>query len=244
MWKNCIIIIWYWYWFFDYRDFISFIVYYKEVFFKNVMEYDGQDVCGFNSWNMVDVDFLFNKDVEFGILLYGLKFWIQYVVYVKVVIFIMVENDYICGVKSEILYICINVLVFFIFLDVFLVLNFFLQLIVKWNFFFLFNGNLSYYIVCWQWQFQDGYFYWYNYCFKDKIFIRKYVDGIIDIEEVIENLKIEVCGGEKGFCCVCFKIEVEKQVEKEEVEYCKVFENFLYNFIFVFRLERKWRDVM
>lgn len=156
------------------------------------------------------------------------------------------------------------------------------QLIVKWNPPTLPNGNLSYYIVRWQRQPQDGYLYRHNYCskgelgqrwaggvgeypgasvrslscagldaqlnsahqhvvigfhshcsFSDKIPIRKYADGTIDVEEVTENPKTEVCGGDKGPCCACPKTEAEKQAEKEEAEYRKVFENFLHNSIFV-----------
>lgn len=76
--------------------------------FKNVTEYDGQDACGSNSWNMVDVDLPPNKDAEPGILLHGLKPWTQYAVYVKAVTLTMVENDHIRGAKSEILYIRTN----------------------------------------------------------------------------------------------------------------------------------------
>lgn len=78
----------------------------------------------------------------------------------------------------------------------------------------------------------------------DKIPIRKYADGTIDVEEVTENPKTEVCGGDKGPCCACPKTEAEKQAEKEEAEYRKVFENFLHNSIFVPRPERRRRDVM
>lgn len=67
----------------------------------------------------------------------------------------------------------------------------------------------------------------------DKIPVRKYADGTFEIEEVTENPKTEVCGGEKGPCCACPKTEAEKQAEKEEAEYRKVFENFLHNSIFV-----------
>lgn len=49
----------------------------------------------------------------------------------------------------------------------------------------------------------------------DKIPIRKYADGTIDVEEVTENPKTEVCGGDKGPCCACPKTEAEKQAEKE-----------------------------
>lgn len=75
--------------------------------------------------------------------------------------------------------------------------------------------------------------HWASLFRADKIPIRKYADGTIDIEEVTENPKTEVCGGEKGPCCACPKTEAEKQAEKEEAEYRKVFENFLHNSIFV-----------
>ncbi|TKC37360.1 hypothetical protein EI555_002877 [Monodon monoceros] len=243
-WKNRIIITWHRYRPPDYRDLISFTVYYKEAPFKNVTEYDGQDACGSNSWNMVDVDLPPNKDVEPGILLHGLKPWTQYAVYVKAVTLTMVENDHIRGAKSEILYIRTNASVPSIPLDVLSASNSSSQLIVKWNPPSLPNGNLSYYIVRWQRQPQDSYLYRHNYCSKDKIPIRKYADGTIDVEEVTENPKTEVCGGEKGPCCACPKTEAEKQAEKEEAEYRKVFENFLHNAIFVPRPERKRREVM
>lgn len=245
-WKNHIIITWHRYRPPDYRDLISFTVYYKEAPYKNVTEYDGQDACGSNSWNMVDVDLPPNKDVEPGILLQGLKPWTQYAVYVKAVTLTMVENDHIRGAKSEILYIRTNASVPSIPLDILSASNSSSQLIVKWNPPSLPNGNLTYYLVRWQRQPQDSYLFRHNYCSKgraDKIPIRKYSDGTIDIEEVTENPKPEVCGGEKGPCCACPKTESEKQAEKEEAEYRKVFENFLHNSIFVPRPERKRRDV-
>lgn len=67
----------------------------------------------------------------------------------------------------------------------------------------------------------------------DKIPVRKFAGGTFDIEEVTEDPKPEVCGGDKGPCCACPKTEAEKQAEKEEAEYRKVFENFLHNSIFV-----------
>lgn len=64
------------------------------------------------------------------------------------------------------------------------------------------------------------------------------------MEEVTENPKTEVCGGERGPCCACPKTEAEKQAEKEEAEYRKVFENFLHNSIFVPRCPwRPWTRV-
>lgn len=76
--------------------------------FKNVTEYDGQDACGSNSWNMVDVDLPPNKENDPGILLQGLKPWTQYAIYVKAVTLTMMENHHIHGAKSEIVYIRTN----------------------------------------------------------------------------------------------------------------------------------------
>lgn len=85
---------------------------------------------------------------------------------------------------------------------------------------------------------------WASLFQADKIPIRKYADGTIDMEEVTENPKTEVCGGERGPCCACPKTEAEKQAEKEEAEYRKVFENFLHNSIFVPRCPwRPWTRV-
>ncbi|XP_071610349.1 insulin-like growth factor 1 receptor isoform X1 [Heliangelus exortis] len=227
----------------DYRDLISFTVYYKEAPFKNVTEYDGQDACGSNSWNMVDVDLPPNKENNPGILLQGLKPWTQYAIYVKAVTLTMMENRHIHGAKSEIVYIRTNAAVPSIPLDVISASNSSSQLIVKWNPPSLPNGNLSYYIVRWQQQPQDSYLYRHNYCSKDKVPIRRYADGTIDTEETTEPTKPEGCGGEKGPCCACPKTEAEKQAEKEEAEYRKVFENFLHNSIFVPRPDRKRRDL-
>lgn len=73
--------------------------------FKNVTEYDGQDACGSNSWNMVDVDLPANKEDNPGILLQALKPWTQYAIYVKAVMLTMTENHHSHGAKSEIVYI-------------------------------------------------------------------------------------------------------------------------------------------
>uniref|UniRef100_A0A8C9EXQ3 Tyrosine-protein kinase receptor n=1 Tax=Pavo cristatus TaxID=9049 RepID=A0A8C9EXQ3_PAVCR len=198
--------------------------------FKNVTEYDGQDACGSNSWNMVDVDLPPNKENDPGILLQGLKPWTQYAIYVKAVTLTMMENHHIHGAKSEIVYIRTNAAVPSIPLDVISASNSSSQLIVKWNPPSLPNGNLSYYIVRWQQQPQDSYLYRHNYCSKGRL---------------TEHSCFEMpgCGGEKGPCCACPKTEAEKQAEKEEAEYRKVFENFLHNSIFVPRPDRKRRDV-
>ncbi|XP_045427956.1 insulin-like growth factor 1 receptor isoform X2 [Pipistrellus kuhlii] len=243
-WKNRIIVTWHRYRPPDYRDLISFTVYYKEAPYQNVTEYDGQDACGSNSWNMVDVDLPANKDMEPGILLHGLKPWTQYAIYVKAVTLTVVESDHIRGAKSDILYLRTNASVPSIPLDVISASNSSSQLIVRWNPPSLPNGNLSYYIVRWQQQPQDAYLYQHNYCSKDKLPVRKYTEGTFDLEEELsENHKSESCKPPKGPCCACPKTEAEKQLEKEEAEYRKVFENFLHNSIFVPRPDRKRRDL-
>ncbi|KAM4747534.1 insulin-like growth factor 1 receptor [Rhinophrynus dorsalis] len=227
----------------DYRDLISFTVYYKEAPFSNVTEYDGQDACGSNSWNMVDVDLPPSKEKNPGILLQGLKPWTQYAIYVKAITLTMMENHHIHGAKSKIVYIRTDAAVPSIPLDVISASNSSSQLIVKWNPPTFPNGNLSYYIVRWQQQPQDSYLYQHNYCSKDKVPIRKYANGTIDTEGVTEPTNTDGGGGEKGPCCACPKTEAEKKAEKDEAEYRKVFENFLHNSIFVPRPDRRRRDV-
>ncbi|XP_029430824.1 insulin-like growth factor 1 receptor isoform X2 [Rhinatrema bivittatum] len=227
----------------DYRDLLSFTVYYKEAPFRNVTEYEGQDACGSNSWNMVDVDLPADKETNPGILLQGLKPWTQYAIYVKAVTLTMTEIHDIQGAKSDIVYVRTNASVPSIPLDVISASNSSSQLIVKWSHPSLPNGNLSYYIVRWQQQPQDNYLYRHNYCSKDNVPIRKPAEGNIDPEGSTEPTKPEEGGGEKGHCCSCPKTEAEKQAEKEEAEYRKVFENFLHNSIFVPRPDRKRRDL-
>ncbi|XP_066448944.1 insulin-like growth factor 1 receptor isoform X2 [Eleutherodactylus coqui] len=228
----------------DYRDLISFTVYYKEAPVPNVTEYDGQDACGSNSWNMVDVDLPENKDQNPGILLQGLKPWTSYAIFVKALTLTMLENHQIHGAKSKIVYMRTDAAVPSTPLDVISASNSSFQLIVRWKPPSLPNGNLSYYIVRWQQQPQDSYLYQDNYCSKEKVPSRKYANGTIDMEEENEPPKQDSGDGhDKGTCCACPKTEAEKKAEKDEAEYRKVFENFLHNSIFVPRPDRRRRDV-
>ncbi|XP_040198281.1 insulin-like growth factor 1 receptor [Rana temporaria] len=228
----------------DYRDLISFTVYYKEAPVPDVTEYDGQDACGSNSWNMLDVDLPQNKEKNPGVLLQGLKPWTSYAIFVKALTLIMVEDNQFHGAKSNIVYIRTEPAVPSIPLDVISASNSSSQLIVKWKTPSLPNGNLSYYIVRWQQQPQDSYLYQHNYCSKDKVPSRKYANETIDAEGEKEPTKTDAEGGrEKGMCCACPKTEAEKKKEKDEAEYRKMFENFLHNSIFVPRPDRRRRDV-
>lgn len=72
--------------------------------FQNITEFDGQDGCGSNSWNMVDVELPKEKDVDPGVLLSPLKPWTQYAIFVKAIT-LVVDYKHIFGAKSEVIYI-------------------------------------------------------------------------------------------------------------------------------------------
>lgn len=75
--------------------------------FQNITEFDGQDGCGSNSWNMVDVDLPPEKSTDPGVFLSPLKPWTQYAIFVKAVT-LVVEDKHIPGAKSEVVYIRTN----------------------------------------------------------------------------------------------------------------------------------------
>lgn len=72
--------------------------------FQNITEFEGQDGCGSNSWNMVDVELRPDKDSDPGVLLSGLKPWTQYAVFVKAIT-LMVEDKHKPSAKSKVVYI-------------------------------------------------------------------------------------------------------------------------------------------
>lgn len=72
--------------------------------FQNITEYEGQDGCGSNSWNMVDVELRPDKDIDPGVLLSGLKPWTQYAVFVKAIT-LMLEDKHLPSAKSKVVYI-------------------------------------------------------------------------------------------------------------------------------------------
>lgn len=71
---------------------------------QNITEFDGQDGCGSNSWNMVDVDLPQDKEIDPGVLLSPLKPWTQYAIFVKAIT-LVVEDKHIPGAKSDVVYI-------------------------------------------------------------------------------------------------------------------------------------------
>lgn len=72
--------------------------------YQNITEFEGQDGCGSNSWNMVDVELRPDKDSDPGVLLSNLKPWTQYAIFVKAIT-LMVEDKHMPSAKSKVVYI-------------------------------------------------------------------------------------------------------------------------------------------
>ncbi|XP_020797355.1 insulin-like growth factor 1b receptor isoform X2 [Boleophthalmus pectinirostris] len=231
----------------DYRDLISFIVYYKEAPYQNITEYEGQDGCGSNSWNMVDVELRQDKDSDPGVLLTNLKPWTQYAIFVKAIT-LMVEDKQgqtAPSAKSKVVYIRTSPAVPSMPQDVRAYSNSSTQLVVRWSPPLSPNGNQTYYLVRWQQQAEDRELYQHNYCSKElKIPIRIAAKGLGDQEEETKPTKPDTEGPEKGPCCPCPKSAEDLEAEAADASYRKVFENFLHNSIFTPRPpDRRRRDL-
>uniref|UniRef100_A0A3B3CHJ2 Insulin-like growth factor 1 receptor n=1 Tax=Oryzias melastigma TaxID=30732 RepID=A0A3B3CHJ2_ORYME len=228
----------------DYRDLISFIVYYKEAPFQNITEFEGQDGCGSNSWNMVDVELRPEKESDPGVLLSGLKPWTQYAVFVKAVT-LMVEDKFMPGAKSKVVYIRTSPSPPTMPRDVRAYSNSSTQLVVRWLPPVSPNGNRTYYLVRWQQQAEDRELFQHNYCSKElKIPVRIAAKGVGDQEEETKPTKSDTEGANKGPCCLCPKSPEVLEAEAADASYRKVFENFLHNSIFTPRpADRRRRDV-
>ncbi|KAM4744731.1 insulin-like growth factor 1 receptor isoform 2-T2 [Anableps anableps] len=226
----------------DYRDLISFIVYYKEAPFQNITEFEGQDGCGSNSWNMVDVELRPDKETDPGVLLSGLKPWTQYAIFVKAIT-LMVEDKHMPGAKSKVVYIRTSPSAPSMPQDVRAYSNSSTQLVVRWSPPVSPNGNQTYYWVKWQQQAEDKELYQHNYCSKElKIPIRIAATG--DKEEDTKPTKPDPDGADKGPCCPCPKSPEALEAEAADASYRKVFENFLHNSIFTPRPpDRRRRDL-
>uniref|UniRef100_A0A667ZFB8 Tyrosine-protein kinase receptor n=1 Tax=Myripristis murdjan TaxID=586833 RepID=A0A667ZFB8_9TELE len=227
----------------DYRDLISFIVYYKEAPFQNITEFEGQDGCGSNSWNMVDVELSQDKDSDPGVLLSNLKPWTQYAIFVKAIT-LMVEDKHVPSAKSKVVYIRTSPAAPSMPLDVRAYSNSSTQLVVRWSPPVSPNGNQTYYLVRWQQQAEDRELYQHNYCSKElKIPIRIAATGVGVQEEDTKPTKPDPDGGDKGPCCPCPKSVEDLEAEAADASYRKVFENFLHNSIFTPPPDRRRRDL-
>ncbi|XP_026031808.1 insulin-like growth factor 1a receptor [Astatotilapia calliptera] len=223
---------------------ISFIIYYKESPFQNITEFDGQDGCGSNSWHMVDVDLPKDNNNDPNVRLQHLKPWTQYAIFVKAITLQESDKDA-TGAKSDIIYIRTHPSLPSVPKDARAYGNSSTKLVVKWSPPLLPNGNLTYYLVRWQRQAEDRELYQHDYCSKDlKIPIRIPASELTDMEENTKPTKSDLAGPEKVLCCACQKTPEEKDREKDDRVFLKVFENFLHNSIFLARpQERRRRDL-
>ncbi|XP_009884482.1 PREDICTED: insulin receptor-related protein, partial [Charadrius vociferus] len=89
----------------EYRDLLSFIVYYKESPFQNVSEYVGQDACGAQSWNVLDVELPLSSEQAPGVTLLNLRPWTQYAIFVRAITLTTAEEGRNYGAQSEVVYI-------------------------------------------------------------------------------------------------------------------------------------------
>ncbi|XP_076848316.1 insulin-like growth factor 1a receptor isoform X2 [Brachyhypopomus gauderio] len=228
----------------DYRDLISFIVYYKEAPFQNITEFDGQDGCGSSSWTMVDVDLPQDKSLDPGVLLYPLKPWTQYAIFVKAIT-LVVEDKHILGAKSKVVYIRTKASEPSMPRDARAYANSSSSLVVKWSPPVSPNGNSTFYLLRWQQQHEDRELYLHNYCSKElNIPIRISATSLMDGEEDTKPTKSDAGGAEKGPCCPCPKTKEDLKAEAEERALSKVFENFLHNAVFTPRPpDRRRRDL-
>ncbi|KAG7271067.1 hypothetical protein CRUP_037966 [Coryphaenoides rupestris] len=167
----------------DYKNLISFIVYYKESPFQNITEFDGQDGCGTNSWSMVDVDLPPDEAADPRVQLKHLKPWTQYAVFVRAIT-LQVEDKHVVGAKSEVVYIRTSPSQPSMPKDARAFANSSTKLVVRWAPPLSPNGNLTFYLVRWQQQSEDRELYQHNYCSKElKIPVRISATGLMDLEE-------------------------------------------------------------
>uniref|UniRef100_A0A8C7ZHT9 Tyrosine-protein kinase receptor n=1 Tax=Oryzias sinensis TaxID=183150 RepID=A0A8C7ZHT9_9TELE len=229
----------------EYGGLINFIVFYKESPFQNITEFDGQDGCGSNSWHMVDVDLSQDEKLDPKVTLQHLNPWTQYAIFVRAIT-LQVEDKHITGAKSDIIYIRTRPSSPSVPKDAHAYANSSTKLLIKWSRPVFPNGNLTYYLVRWQQQPEDRELYQHNYCSKDlKIPIRVSAGGFSDVEDGAKPTKSDLSGAKKGPCCTCQKTAEEKDREKDDRVFIKMFENYLHNIVFYARPpDRQRRDVV
>ncbi|XP_058019223.1 insulin receptor [Ahaetulla prasina] len=231
-----IVLKWQAYWPLDFRDLLGFMVFYKEAPFRNVTEFDGQDVCGSNSWTVVDIEppsrATDAKTKDPGYLMRGLKAWTQYAIFVKTLV-THTDEQKIYGAKSEIIYIRTNASVPSVPQDPISVSNSSSQIILKWKSPSHPNGNITHYMVSWEQQSEDNELYDLDYCLKGL----KLPSWTWSPPLVEDHFKHNGTEGEKRNeeCCTCPKTDSQIQKELEESAFRKTFENYLHNEVFVQR---------
>uniref|UniRef100_A0A452GZ72 Tyrosine-protein kinase receptor n=1 Tax=Gopherus agassizii TaxID=38772 RepID=A0A452GZ72_9SAUR len=219
----------------EYRDLLSFIVYYKESTFQNVTEYVGQDACGANSWNVVDVELPLNNDQDPGVALLNLKPWTQYAIFVRAITLTTAEEGRNYGAQSEVVYVRTMPAAPTVPRDVLSMSNSSSHIIVRWKPPSQRNGNITYYLVLWQQLAEDLELYVNDYCHKG------------EAGGPGEGLLLPFVGGEdrrEERCCPCHRDSGQLQMEGEAVSFQKKFENFLHNSIIIPRTRKRRRDIL
>uniref|UniRef100_A0ABM5ELH1 Tyrosine-protein kinase receptor n=1 Tax=Pogona vitticeps TaxID=103695 RepID=A0ABM5ELH1_9SAUR len=242
-----IVLKWEPYWPLDFRDLLGFMLFYKEAPFRNVTEFDGQDVCGSNSWTVVDIDPPARptdaKPISYpGWLLRGLKPWTQYAIFVKTLVTYSDERKT-YGAKSEIIYVQTNASVPAVPTDPISVSNSSSQIILKWKPPTDPNGNITHYVVSWVQLSEDRELFELDYCLKGLKLPSRIWSPPLESEDVHKHNQTE---NEEvsGNCCACPKTDSQIQKELEESAFRKTFENYLHNEVFVPRPQtRRRRDL-
>uniref|UniRef100_A0A8C5RS57 Tyrosine-protein kinase receptor n=1 Tax=Laticauda laticaudata TaxID=8630 RepID=A0A8C5RS57_LATLA len=210
-------------------DLLSFIVYYKESPIQDVSEYVGQDTCGANSWNLVDVELPLSHDQEPGVTLQNLKPWTQYAIAVRAISLTTAEERRNFGAQSEVVYVRTLPAVPTVPRDVISMSNSSSHLIVRWKPPSQPNGNLSYYLVLWQQLAEDSELFANDYCHKGE---DRSADTRFNTGEERED-------PEDQQCCPCHSPVGQSQPSAETVSFQKKFENFLHNSIILPRWRRR-----
>ncbi|NXS51366.1 INSRR protein, partial [Brachypteracias leptosomus] len=222
----------------EYRDLLSFIVYYKESPFQNVSEYVGQDACGAQSWNVVDVELPLSSEQEPGVALLNLRPWTQYAIFVRAITLTTAEEGRNYGAQSEVVYIRTMPAAPTVPRDVISMSNSSSHIVVRWKPPTQRNGNITYYLVLWQQLAEDMELYINDYCHKGLKLPTSSADtrfGDGDGAEVEQDPEER--------CCPC-RPDGQLRVEGEAESFQKKFENFLHNSIIIPRTPKRRRNVV
>ncbi|XP_035757638.1 insulin receptor-related protein, partial [Egretta garzetta] len=203
----------------EYRDLLSFIVYYKESPFQNVSEYVGQDACGAQSWNVLDVELPPSSEQAPGVALLNLRPWTQYAIFVRAITLTTAEEGRNYGAQSEVVYIRTMPAAPTVPRDVISMSNSSSHIVVRWKPPTQRNGNITYYLVLWQQLAEDMELYVNDYCHKGEGRQRR--QGRQGRQEAGER------------CCPCRPADGQLRMEGEAESFQKKFENFLHNSIII-----------
>ncbi|NWS30683.1 INSRR protein, partial [Polioptila caerulea] len=223
----------------EYRDLLSFIVYYKESPFQNVSEYVGQDACGAQSWNVLDVDLPLSSEQEPGVTLLNLRPWTQYAIFVRAITLTTAEEGRNYGAQSEVVYIRTMPAAPTVPRDVISMSNSSSHIVVRWKPPTQRNGNIIYYLVLWQQLAEDMELYINDYCHKGLKLPTSSADTRFGFGDGPEG---EQDAEER--CCPCRPTDRQLRMEGEAESFQKKFENFLHNSITIPRTPKQRRDVV